>query len=164
MTNCLECGKGKLLETRENYRYMESGLPNVLLKNILVRRCRECGVEFISIPAIEDLHRIIAIILVHKESRLSSAEIKFMRKSLGWSGADFARKFHVDPSQVSRWESDASPQSISKANELLLRTLVAHGQKIENYMDQAESLELNKDAQPLSFKLEHAKGEWESAA
>ena len=164
MKNCIECGKGRLSENRENYRYMESGLPNVLLMDILVRRCPECGAEYVSIPAIEDLHRTIAMILVDKSGRLSPNEIKYMRKSLGWSGSDFARKFHVSPSQVSRWESESSSQPMGKANELLLRAAVAYGQKIENYMDHAETLELTKDAAPLKFALSHEGGEWANAA
>lgn len=164
MMNCFDCGKGKLKETRENYRYMESGLPNVLLKDILVRRCPDCGAEYISIPAIENLHRTIAMILVNKPGRLTSTEIKFMRKSLGWSGADFARKFHVASSQVSRWESESSHQPMGKANELLLRTAVAIGQKIENYMDHAEELELTRDSAPLALTLVHIGGDWANAA
>jgi putative zinc finger/helix-turn-helix YgiT family protein len=164
MMNCFDCDTGKLIETRENYRYLESGLPNVLLKDIQMRRCPDCGAQFVSIPAIEDLHRTIAMILVNKPGRLSPAEIKVMRKSLGWSGADFARKFHISPSQVSRWESVSSHQPMGKANELLLRTAVAFGQKIENYMDQAEKLELSKKSDPLSLTLAHTGGEWANAA
>ena len=164
MMNCFDCGKDKLSEGKENYRYMESGLPNVLLRNILVRRCPDCGAEFVSIPAIEDLHRTIAMILVDKSGKLTPSEIRFMRKSLGWSGSDLARKFHVSPSQVSRWESESSHQPMGKANELLLRAAIAYGQKIDNYMDHAEELKLTKDSAPLILTLSHTGGEWANAA
>jgi len=58
LVTCDECG-GAMASTRENWEYDESGLPNVILESIEVRRCRSCGTREPVIPRIEELHRIL---------------------------------------------------------------------------------------------------------
>ena len=58
------------------------------------------------IPKIEKLHRTIAMAIVGKKTRLTAEEIRFRRKYLGWSGADFARHMGVTPESISRWENE----------------------------------------------------------
>lgn len=147
---CPDCHKNELIEKKETIRYQESGLRNIVLNNVLVRTCPACGNKLVSIPNIEELHRSIAVFLINKSERLISEEIIFLRKSLGWSKADFARKFHVRPEQVSRWESEAKPIKMKVQNELLLRTIVANGQKIENYEDHMDEI-ASKDPCDKSF-------------
>ena len=57
-------------------------------------------------------------------------EFVFLRKYLGWSGADFAWNMHFDRAQVSKWEN--GKVEMSKPYELLLREMVASGKKIED--------------------------------
>src|SRR5579883_463805 len=101
---CFECGT-EMTSAHENYHYTACGLPNVTLKDIEVRRCPNCGDYEPLIPQIEDLHRVIAFAVATQPSRLSAAEIKFLRKYLGWSGADFAKRMGVSQETVSRWEN-----------------------------------------------------------
>ena len=44
---------------------------------------------------VAELHRAIAIAVSQKTARLSGEEVRFLRKFLGWSGADFARRGHA---------------------------------------------------------------------
>ncbi|MCM2358031.1 MAG: helix-turn-helix domain-containing protein [Geobacteraceae bacterium] len=158
---CHNCNLAELTsQVVENYHYLECGLPNVTLKNILIRTCPNCGMHFASIPNISGLHRVIAMALVKKDSRLTPAEIVFLRKAMGWSGADFARKMHSTPSQVSRWENGRIQMNVS--NELLLRSLVAIGQKIENY-DVEEAAHL-ADFIPARLTLDLEDRKWKKAA
>lgn len=99
---CPDCKKDEMKKGKETIRYEECGLPNVVLKDILLRRCSNCGNQLVSIPNLAGLHRCIAVALVNKPERLIPAEIGFLRKTLRWSKADFARKLHVRPEQVSR--------------------------------------------------------------
>ena len=48
-TLCPVCQEGELEVSRENYRYTESGLPNVTLENIEVSHCAACGERIVSI-------------------------------------------------------------------------------------------------------------------
>ncbi len=135
---CPECHEADLREGRENHRYVESGLPNVVLENVLVRRCPRCGAHLVSIPRLGELHRCLALTLIEKRDRLAPSEIRFLRKSLGWSGTDFARKFHVRPEQISRWESESAKTRMSISNELLLRSMVAQENRVEDYAERLE--------------------------
>src|SRR5262245_53951997 len=104
--NCMECG-APMVTRPENYRYRESGLPYVTLTGIRISRCDACGNFEVSIPRIEALHRAIAKILIEKMTRFTGAEIRFLRKSLGLSGADFSRRMGVTVETVSRWEHNS---------------------------------------------------------
>ena len=161
---CPECGQGELVESRENHRYAESGLPNVVLEDVLVRRCGRCGAHLVSLPHLAELHRCLALGLIDKKGRLSPPEIRFLRKSLGWSGADFARKFHVRPEQVSRWESDRSRTKMSISNELLLRSTVAHGHRVEDYPDRLEVVATTDEPAPSLLSLRRNDEGWSHAA
>jgi putative zinc finger/helix-turn-helix YgiT family protein len=128
---CRSCGKGETSTSRETYLYTESGLPNVTLVGVDIRRCPRCGAHEVLLPRVEELHRVIAQAVVHKPARLSGAEVRFLRKSLGWSGADFAKHLGVDPSTVSKWETDKEP--IGPASDRALRLMAVHGRPVDEY-------------------------------
>ncbi len=109
---CTTCGS-KMSARRENYRYDASGLPGVTLAGVEVRRCAECGEHEVVIPSIEELHRAIVKVLVGKSERLAPTEIRFLRKYLGFSGADFAAHVGTTPETVSRWENGAAPMGVT---------------------------------------------------
>jgi len=163
---CIQC-KDEIMRTDRitNYHYIESGLPNVVLRNIKVRTCPNCGDRLITIPKMPELHKLLANLLIMKEERLASPEIRFLRKYLGWSQRDFASKFHTSVSRVSKWESETNPQNMDSRNEILLRMSVAMGQKINNYfehMDEVATKEKGYTATQLT--LAHTRGEWQEAA
>jgi putative zinc finger/helix-turn-helix YgiT family protein len=164
MPICPQCNQAELTVSRENHHYAESGLGNVTLRAITIRRCPGCGASFASIPRLAELHRAIALLLIRKPERLVPAEIRFLRKHLGWSGADFARKFHCSPSQVSRWESETNPTPMSNAYELLLRTLVAQGERIEDYQQHMEEIATVAEARPAVLALVLEEDGWRRAA
>src|SRR2546425_3135547 len=99
---CTECGT-QMKARRENYRYDECGLRHVTLMGIEVRRCPRCGNYEVSIPHVEKLHRLIARVVIEKTTRFTGEEVRFLRKSLGWSGSDFAKRMGVTDETVSRW-------------------------------------------------------------
>ncbi len=130
---CVECGTS-MVAGKENYRYRESGLPYVTLKGVVVSRCLACGNFEISIPRLEELHRLIAKSLIEKMTRFTGAEIRFLRKSLGLSAADFARRMGVTVETVSRWENNAA--AIGPQADRLLRLLVAQGRLTTQYPEE----------------------------
>jgi putative zinc finger/helix-turn-helix YgiT family protein len=130
MTTCEVCG-AEMKTRRENYRYDASGLPYVTLKDVEVRRCPGCGETEVAIQAIEALHRAIAGAVIRKRTRLAPAEIRFLRKYLGWSGADFARHMGTSAETVSRWEHGSKP--MGSAADRLLRLMVARQAPVSDY-------------------------------
>ena len=86
-----------------DYRYLESGLDNVIVCGIEIYRC-SCG-ESALLPSPLALHDAIANCLLNQKESLSGQEIKFLRKRLSLSGRDFARHLGVDNATVSHWEN-----------------------------------------------------------
>lgn len=159
---CRNCNKGELKVTKENHLYTASGLPNVVLTDVEIRRCPECGDESVIIPRIEELYRTLALAVIRKPSRLSGEEVRFLRKYLGLSGVDFAHHMGVDPSTISNWENNKNP--IGTTSDRLLRLMTVHQAPVEDY----SLVELTKiaDASTPSPEVRvhpKAKG-WELAA
>ena len=143
---------------KENYRYRECGLRYVTLKGIDVSRCHECGNYEISIPRLEGLHRLIAKSLIEKVTRSTGEEIRFLRKGLGLSGADFARRMGVTVETVSRWEHDAV--AIGPQADRLLRLLVAQGRLTTQYPEEQLDRIDTKTARETKLGMRLANREW----
>lgn len=122
------CG-GAMKVSTENYEY--ESLPGAILCGVEVRRCATCDEEEVLIPRLAELNRVIAGVLIRKPTPLSPAEFRFLRKSLGWSGVDVARRFGVAKETVSRWEKGRMP--IAPPADRLLRLTVAYESPIQDY-------------------------------
>jgi putative zinc finger/helix-turn-helix YgiT family protein len=156
---CPACS-APMVSVRENYSYTASGLPQVTLVGVEVRRCKACGEHEVVIPRIEELHRVIALAVIGKRSRLMAAETRFLRKHLGWSGADFARHMGVTPESVSRWENDR--EKMGPVADRLLRMMVANKAPVSEYPIAALA-ELEDEPSPTRVRAEPAKGGWRVA-
>jgi putative zinc finger/helix-turn-helix YgiT family protein len=106
LRTCFEC-KGVAEGRRENYTYSECGLKNVVLKNVMVHRCRRCGSECVDIPNMDGLHRTLALGVLCKRSLLSADEIRFLRGVAGFTATELSRSLGVTKAAVSRWENGA---------------------------------------------------------
>jgi putative transcriptional regulator len=159
---CLICGTP--METRrENYQYTASGLPHVTLQQVEVSRCPNCGETEVAIPHIEALHRAIATALVRKPARLAPAEIRFLRKSLGWSGSDFADRLGIAPETVSRWEQGKTPMGATA--DRLLRLLVVTEVPVQDYStDLLVGIEATSPTRAMLLGMEIQDEEWHAAA
>lgn len=159
---CRKCGTGDLRVEMVEHHYTESGLPNVYLRNMPMKVCSECGAKKLSIPAIESLHRVIALALLVKNTLLSGDEVRYLRKYVGLSGVDFAKRIGTDPATISRWESGHQP--IGAQSERLLRLLVVTMGQVQEYpVEQLDSLDSNKTT-PVRLTLERTSSSWRSLA
>src|SRR6185312_4534457 len=100
---CHACKSESLVVSTDARLYPESGLPNVTVEGIRRVRCSACGESWEDIPRLAELHQVIADAVIHKRSRLSGAEVKYLRKYIGWSSSDFAKRIGADPATVSKW-------------------------------------------------------------
>ena len=116
---CFNCGH-KMRTRRENVPFL--GLPGVVLVGVPVHRCPNCGEYEVTIPNIDELHRVLALRVIEESGRLTGAEIKFLRTVLDYTSAEFARLVGASPVTVSRWEHDAQP--IGHHADALVRALV----------------------------------------
>jgi len=86
-------------------------------------RCPNCGWSDDTLPDIAGLHDAIVRAVVAKRARLTPAEIRFLRKQLGWSGLELSIYMGSTPETVSRWENGRTPMGTTA--DRLLRLLVA---------------------------------------
>ena len=146
--NCEQCG-GPTTTARENFHYSASGLPNVTLIGVQVTRCPKCGAFEVDIPRIEELHRTIAGEVVTKRAPLTPAEIRFLRKWLGWAGVDFAAHMGVTPETVSRWET--GNLRVGASADRLLRMMVVNRAPVQDYS--LEMLKAIDESASTPFRL-----------
>ena len=154
---CRQCG-GRMISRREDFDYssLSGGLP-VTLRNVKVRRCRDCGEDEVSIERPVQLHRALARAVALQRRRLTGTEIRFLRKWMGLSSAGFADTMGVTPETASRWESSA--RNMGHPAERLLRLLVVMALPVKGYG--AEQLrELGDDASPTVLEAREDKTGW----
>ncbi|MGA7743418.1 MAG: type II TA system antitoxin MqsA family protein [Polyangia bacterium] len=155
---CSNCGS-KMSSRRENFKYTACGLDYVTLVNVEVLRCKDCGECEVVIPKIEELHRVLALIVAQGKSRLRGSEIRFLRKYLGYSGAEAASALSVGPEWMSKWENDKVP--ISQSAERFLRLMVVNQQPAQFY-PLKELLAERADKKPAPIRLDRDSS-WKSA-
>jgi len=121
---CVDCGNMMVGKPQE-YQYTECGLSSVKLLNVIVFRCAVCGSVSPQITAIEQLHIMIAVSLLHKDALLSGEEVRFLRKVAGLTQAELAEVMGVHKTTPTGWETGAEP--IGKENDRVLRSCCFFG-------------------------------------
>lgn len=146
---CRECGA--VMEGRKNqYKYVESGLNSVTLKDILVFHCTGCNDIVPEIPAAGVLHRVIAMRLLMKRTLLTGSEVRFLRKLCGYSINDFADLFGSSKNVVSRWENQSNH---GKGTDRAVRLLVV-AKMVRELTGQPEPVLKNINPQELLAQVE----------
>src|ERR1039457_1206357 len=125
-TKCYTGRCGGTMEGRKGeYRYVESGLNSVILKDILVYHCTRCNAIVPEIPAAGVLHRVIAMRLLCKKTLLTGNEIRFLRKLCGYSINEFSEIMGSSKAVICRWETqDKNGKGHGKGTDRTIRLLV----------------------------------------
>ena len=119
---CRRC-RMRMTEHRGDHPFREAGLDRVILLDVDAHGCDQCGWERVDPPRRELLQRKILDLLLSKPSRLIGSEIRYLRRSQGWTGRELARRMGVTPVTVSRWETGT--REIGLPADRFLRLLVA---------------------------------------
>ena len=114
---CAECGK-QLRKVTGNYRFEDAGNP-VLLENVQLAECKDCGTRKPIIPKLDRLMHTIAFAVATQPFKLSGRDVWFLRQYSGVNGTEFARLIQVEPETLSRWENEK--QEMGKNTERLTR-------------------------------------------
>ena len=110
MTNCVECEYSKALKAElVTKKYNESGLDNVTLHGVEQFRCPNCGATYYGYGDLQQLHDLIANVLVKKSGLLKSSEVQFLRKHLGYSTEIFGKLIGYNPDSIRRLEGGRAP-------------------------------------------------------
>lgn len=118
---CTECGQRQRPERRV-VDYAESGLNNVQLINVPVWVCPS-GHEEVEIPAVTQLHELLAYLIIRKPAVLSGPEIKFLRRRIGIQAKDFAQRIGLTPVALSRFETGS--RQLGRRTDLLIKLAAA---------------------------------------
>jgi len=103
-----------------SYRLDQMGLP-VVLKNVELVKCDECGTVEPIIPNLDGLMHSIAWTVISHECRLAGDEIRFLRKYLGLSTTEFTELMHITKDCLSRWENG---EDVGAQSDRLIRLVV----------------------------------------
>ena len=141
---CTECGAPQRL-IRTTIDYPESGLDNVELVDAPVWECGK-GHREIQIPNAEQLHGLLANLLIRKPAVLRGTEIRFLRKELGLNGKAFAHRLGMTPVHLSRLETGG--RGITPTIDLLVRLAVAWE------LTRRQRIEFPGDVEPFVTRLD----------
>jgi putative zinc finger/helix-turn-helix YgiT family protein len=118
---CVDCGAPQE-QARREVDYLESGLDNVRLLNVPVWVCAN-GHEELVIPAVGQLHGLLARLIIRKPAALRGAEIRFLRRQTGLQAKELAERIGLTPVSLSRFETGAAVPS--RKVDLLIRLAAA---------------------------------------
>lgn len=102
--------------------YPESGLDNVELLNVPVWVCPNSHEE-VEIPAVTQLHELLAHLIIRKPACITGPEIKFLRRRIGIQAKVFAERIGLTPVALSRYETQSRP--VTRRTDLLIRLAAA---------------------------------------
>jgi len=165
---CYQCRQAEMVLERGTVSYDFSGLPyEVTLLNVSVHRCPNCGEHADAIPDPDVLHRVLGLHIIERNERLVGAEVRFLRKLLGWTGKQMADVFGVDSKTVSRWEHDKDPMGV--VSERLLRLIVRDLEPVAEgsaswVMHTFPAVSDTKDVSSRTVTLQMTNGRWRVAA
>lgn len=151
---CTECS-ALLIRRREDYRYKESGLLNVILENVEVRHCEVCKSTGAVIPRITDVYTTIAVALMQKTTLLNSTEVRFLRKFLNWTEEQLGSHLGMEPWAIHVWEVGGGNIWEQAMPDRLLRMIVAH--QARRYEDMVRVLRRMQDVMTgtMSIRLSY---------
>ncbi|MBD8651461.1 helix-turn-helix domain-containing protein [Rhizobium sp. CFBP 13726] len=89
--------------SKVDHHYTECGLTNVFIAGIEVQ-VDDDGDEVITIPAVNELHMVIADGIVRHEKGITGEELRFLRTEMGLTQAELAGFVNRDKQSVGRWE------------------------------------------------------------
>lgn len=148
-------------EASQPLHYKQCGLDDVYLMNGYTIHETPYG-NGVRVEDVDGLHHAIARNIIRRKGLLSAKEIKFLRKLMGFTQADLARKLRCDTQSVARWEKGQT--EINGASDLCIRAFYI-GRETEDVdlLKLADELaELNMTDFPQYF-TETADG-WKAAA
>ena len=114
------------------YHYTECGLDNIIIEADLIA-IDDKGEKIVTIPAIGQLHNIIAQGLVAQENALSGTEIRFLRTEMGMTQAELAQLLHRDTQTVGRWER--GEVALNATQDIFIRQLAA--EKLQLFIEKS---------------------------
>jgi DNA-binding XRE family transcriptional regulator len=147
-----------------SHHYTECGLQNVFIEGLKIDIDDE-GDEVITIPAVNELHQIIALGIVSHEHGISGDELRFLRTEMGYTQAELASLVHHDKQSIGRWERGEF--DIDSSAEAIIRRLAIEKLSLEtdSGIDELSRRSVpSVKTQPINIKKVNSNGSYELLA
>jgi len=115
-----------------NYHYKECGLDNVIIEGMKMI-ADDAGEDTVTIPAVGELHAVIAEGIVSRSTKMSGRELRFLRTEMGLTQENLADVLKVSLLTIGRWEREES--GIKDAAEMLIRLMANKNLNLQIIMD-----------------------------
>ena len=106
LNRCPDCGSD-FVESVGKHEYVESGLNNVNLKEVIKYQCptEDCGRSYVQIKGLNSLHLVIGLTIILQPNELAANEVRFLRKHLGLTIDAFSKEIGLKASVIHDWET-----------------------------------------------------------
>lgn len=135
---CNACGAVANV-VRGSYAFTECGLKNVTLQGVEIIRCPGCGDEQVVIPRLDELMKTLALAVISQPYRLQGDDVRFLRKYLKMTQAEFASYLEIDKTNLSKWENNED--KIGEQSDRLIRSItIALGDGLQERIEEVVRL------------------------
>ncbi|HYL65193.1 MAG TPA: helix-turn-helix domain-containing protein [Candidatus Methylomirabilis sp.] len=158
---CSNCGSESRI-VRGDYEFKETGLRDLVLRDIELVKCPKCGNVDPILPQVDQLMHVAAVAILQKPYRLQGEELRFLRKHIELSQEEFAKLLRVNKTTLSKWENNEDP--IGVQSDLLARAIVIsrdkrlekraadHIRAFAKIADKQKHLRVEVDAEKLEYE------------
>lgn len=140
------------------YHYKSCGLPNVWLKNGYTEHETAYG-KGVAIEDLEGLHKAICRSIIEAPTKLTGAELRFLRKEMNLSQKRLGSLLGVEDQTVANWEK-AEPTSMAGR---FVRVLAASHFGSDEVRELVEKLAELDRKEHETFYFEDSENGWFSA-
>ena len=112
---CSACGKGHLAEKMVNHDVGSLlGMPHVMVENLPALVCWKCGAVTVTGAVLDAVANLLAALIL-KIPALYAGEVRYLRRMVGDTQEEFAKRLEVERATVNRWENSSAPISGTSA-------------------------------------------------
>jgi hypothetical protein len=84
------------------------GMPQVQVEHLPALVCAKCGAATVGGAVLDAVSMLLAALILRRSS-LQATEVRYLRKVVGDTQEEFAKRLEVDRATVNRWENAAAP-------------------------------------------------------
>jgi len=106
---CSACGEGHLAEQVVTHDVGPLlGMSRVKVEHLPALACTKCGVVTVQGEVLDAVAMMLAALVLRRAS-LRAAEVRYLRRMVGDTQEEFAKRLEVDRATVNRWENATVP-------------------------------------------------------
>jgi YgiT-type zinc finger domain-containing protein len=156
-TRCGKCESGKLATKEISYDLGPAlGMKSVRVENLPALVCSSCGEVTVTGPVVEGVSLALAVLILQRVE-LDQIEVRFLRKLLGDTQEEFAKKLCVERVTVNRWENAKEPIAGITAKAIQLHACVRlcpRSSTFEKLKEALTAMAPRRAPKPRSYRLD----------